>query len=77
VSATYHSLNGWQCRLAEHFILIFPSCEGCVEVFAGGTRLCFLRSQSSPVEALNDIKGDLMTLYRTYQNLAAPIFFVV
>lgn len=72
-SPTYHSLDG-KCRLAERLIPSFPSCECYVEVFADGAKLNFLRSQSAPVEVLNDINGDLMTLHQTYQNLAPPIF---
>ena len=42
--------------------------ECYVEVFAGGGALYFLRPQPAPVEVLNDINGDLVTLYRVVQN---------
>jgi len=38
------------------------------KVFAGGAALYFMRPQAAPVEVLNDITGDLVTLYRVVQN---------
>jgi DNA adenine methylase len=46
--------------------LIPPECY--VKVFASGAALYFMRPQPSPVEVLNDINGDLVTLYRIVQN---------
>ena len=37
------------------------------KVFAGGATHYFMRPQAAPVEALNDINGDLVTLYRVVQ----------
>ena len=45
-----------------------PPHECYVEVFAGGAALYFMRPQAAPVEVLNDINGDLVTLYRVVQN---------
>ena len=47
---------------------LFPPHECYVEVFAGGGALYFLRPQAAPCEVLNDINGDLVTLYRVVQN---------
>ncbi|EGH27070.1 prophage PSPPH02, putative adenine modification methytransferase, partial [Pseudomonas amygdali pv. mori str. 301020] len=33
----------------------------------GGAALYFMRPQAAPVEVLNDINGDLVTLYRVVQ----------
>jgi len=49
-------------------VVDFSWCECYVEVFAGGTALYFMRPQAAPVEVLNDINGDLVTLYRVVQN---------
>ena len=37
--------------------------ECYVEVFVGGAALYFMRPQPAPVEVLNDLNGDLVTLY--------------
>jgi len=55
-------------RLADRLIPLFPPHECYVEVFAGGAALYFLRPQAAPVEVLNDINGDQVTLYRVVQN---------
>lgn len=55
-------------RLADRLIPLFPPHECYVEVFAGGAALYFMRPQAAPVEVLNDINGDLVTLYRVVQN---------
>lgn len=34
----------------------------------GGAALYFIRPQAAPVEVLNDLNGDLVTLYRVVQN---------
>ncbi len=59
---------GGKRRLANRLIPLFPPHECYVEVFAGGAALFFLRPQAAPVEVLNDINGDLVTLYRVVQN---------
>src|SRR5690606_24766123 len=59
---------GGKRRLADRLIPLFPPHECYVEVFAGGAALYFLRPQAAPVEALNDITGDSVTLYRVVQN---------
>ena len=52
-------------RLADRLIPLFPPHECYVEVFAGGAALYFMRPQAAPV--LNDLNGDLVTLYRVVQ----------
>ena len=59
---------GGKRRLADRLILLFPPHECYVEALAGGAALFFLRPQPAPVEVLNDINGDLVTLYRVIQN---------
>ncbi len=59
---------GGKRRLADRLIPLFPPHECYVEVFAGGAALYFLRPQQAPVEVLNDLNGDLVTLYRVVQN---------
>ena len=59
---------GGKRRLADRLIPLFPPHECYVEVFAGGAALFFMRPQPAPVEGLNDLNGDLVTLYRVVQN---------
>ncbi|MEQ9725184.1 DNA adenine methylase [Pseudomonas sp. WHRI 8822A] len=59
---------GGKRRLADRLIPLFPPHECYVEVFAGGAALFFMRPQPAPVEVLNDINGDLVSLYRVVQN---------
>ncbi|OSR72662.1 hypothetical protein BV327_02988 [Pseudomonas syringae pv. actinidiae] len=59
---------GGKRRLADRLIPLFPPHECYVEVFAGGASLYFMRPQGAPVEVLNDVNGDLVTLYRLVQN---------
>lgn len=59
---------GGKRRLAARLIPLFPPHQCYVEVFAGGAALFFMRPQPAPVEVLNDINGDLVTLYRVVQN---------
>ena len=59
---------GGKRRLADRLIPLFPPHECYVEVFAGGAALFFMRPQPAPVEVLNDINGDLVSLYRVIQN---------
>jgi len=54
---------GGKRRLADKLIPLFPQHECYVEVFCGGAALYFLK-HPSPVEVLNDINGDLVSLYR-------------
>jgi DNA adenine methylase len=69
---------GGKRRLADRLIPLFPPHECYVEVFAGGAALFFLRPQPAPVEVLNDINGDLVSLYRVVQNIqrAARFFYL-
>jgi len=55
---------GWAANAAwlTPLLLLFPPHECYVEVFAGGAALYFMKPQPSPVEVLNDINGDLVTL---------------
>lgn len=59
---------GGKRRLADRLIPLFPPHECYVEVFACGAALFFMRPQPAPVEVLNDLNGDLVTLYRVVQN---------
>lgn len=59
---------GGKRRLADRLIPLFPPHECYVEVFAGGAALFFLRPQPAPVEVLNDLNGDIVSLYRVVQN---------
>ncbi|PXX50930.1 Site-specific DNA methylase [Pseudomonas sp. LAMO17WK12:I10] len=59
---------GGKRRLADRLIPLFPPHECYVEVFAGGAALYFMRPQPAPVEVLNDLNGDLVTLCRVVQN---------
>ena len=54
---------GGKRRLADKLLPLFPQHECYVEVFCGGAALYFLK-RPSPVEVLNDINGDLVSLYR-------------
>lgn len=58
---------GGKRRLADHIIPRFPAHTCYVEVFAGGAALYFLRPPAE-VEVINDIKGELVTLYRVVQH---------
>ena len=59
---------GGKRRLADRLIPLFPPHECYVEAFAGGAALFFMRPQPAPVGVLNDLNGDLVTLYRVVQN---------
>lgn len=59
---------GGKRRPADRLIPLFPPHECYVEVFASGAALYFMRPQAALVEVLNDINGDLVTLYRVVQN---------
>ncbi|SHM11081.1 DNA adenine methylase [Nitrosospira sp. Nsp11] len=59
---------GGKRRLADRLIPLFPPHECYVEVFCGGAALYFLRPTPAPVEIINDINGDLVSLYRVVQH---------
>lgn len=54
---------GGKRRLADKLLPLFPRHECYVEVFCGGAALYFLK-QPSHVDVINDINGELVTLYR-------------
>ena len=58
---------GWKRRLAKHLLPLFPEHSCYVEPFCGAAALFFMKD---PVEAevLNDINGDLVSLYRVVKN---------
>ncbi|MGE6387391.1 DNA adenine methylase [Pseudomonas sp. NPDC078416] len=59
---------GGKRRLAKPLLALFPAHDCYVEVFAGGAALYFKRPEPAKVEVLNDINGDLVSLYRVVQN---------
>lgn len=59
---------GGKRRLADRLIPLFPKHTCYVEVFCGGAALYFLKPYQSDVEVLNDINGDLISLYRVVQH---------
>jgi DNA adenine methylase len=58
---------GGKRRLAKHILPLLPEHTAYVEVFAGGAGLLFNKPESK-VEVLNDINGDLVTLYRVVKH---------
>jgi DNA adenine methylase len=58
---------GGKRRLADRLLPLFPPHECYVEVFCGAAALYFLR-QPARVEVLNDVNGDIVTLYRVVQH---------
>lgn len=58
---------GGKRRLAPHILPLFPEHSCYVEPFCGAAALFFLKG-SVKVEVLNDINGDLVTLYRVVQH---------
>lgn len=58
---------GGKRRLADQIIPRFPAHECYVEVFAGGAALYFIKPPAD-VEVINDINGELVTLYRVVQH---------
>lgn len=59
---------GGKRRLADRLIPLFPKHQCYVEVFCGGAALYFLKPVQADVEVLNDINGDLISLYRVLQH---------
>lgn len=59
---------GGKRRLADRLIPLFPRHSCYVEVFCGGAALFFLRQTPADVEVINDINGELVTLYRVVQH---------
>lgn len=58
---------GGKRRLAPHILPLFPDHTCYVEPFAGAAALFFIKAPVK-VEVLNDVNGDLVTLYRVVQN---------
>jgi DNA adenine methylase len=58
---------GGKRRLAPHILPVFPDHSCYVEPFAGAAALFFLK-EPVKVEVLNDVNGDLVTLYRVVQH---------
>lgn len=58
---------GGKRRLAKILLPLFPEHECYVEPFCGAAALFFMKDQVK-VEVLNDINGDLVSLYRVIQH---------
>ncbi len=58
---------GGKSKLTSTIIPLIPDHKCYVEVFAGAAWVMF-RKEPSKVEVINDINGDLITLYRVIQN---------
>jgi DNA adenine methylase len=61
------SYVGGKYRLANEIIKRFPPHKTYVEPFAGGAQV-FFRKESSPVEILNDLDGEMVNFYRICQS---------
>lgn len=64
---SFLSYLGGKSRLTDQIIKRIPEHECYVEVFAGAAWLLF-RKEESKTEIINDINGDLVTLYRVIKN---------
>lgn len=58
---------GGKRRLAKHLLPMFPEHSCYVEPFCGAAALFFMKDQVES-EVLNDINGDLVSLYRVVKN---------
>ncbi|MBK1683378.1 DNA adenine methylase [Rhodoferax fermentans] len=58
---------GGKRRLAPHILPVFPEHTCYVEPFCGAAALFFLKAPVK-VEVLNDVNGELVTLYRVVQH---------
>ena len=58
---------GGKRRLAKHILPLFPAHTCYVEPFCGGAALYFLK-ETSKVEVINDVNGELINLYRVIKN---------
>lgn len=58
---------GGKRRLVKHILPLFPPHTCYVEPFAGAAALFFTKHPSS-VEVLNDVNGDIVTLYRVVRH---------
>src|SRR5882672_4331544 len=58
---------GGKNRLAKKIIELLPEHTTYVEPFAGGAQVLF-HKEPSPVEVLNDVDGDIVTLFRVCQS---------
>jgi len=58
---------GGKRRLAKHLLPIFPEHSCYVEPFCGAAALFFMKDQVES-EVLNDINGDLVSLYRVVKH---------
>jgi len=64
---SFLSYVGGKSLLAPKIIPRIPSHHCYCEVFAGAAWVLF-RKEESPVEIINDINADLVTLYRVVKN---------
>lgn len=63
-------LAGWlggKMRLAKRIVPLIPPHHTYIEPFAGGAWI-FFRKDPAPVEVLNDLNADVVTLYRVVKN---------
>lgn len=58
---------GGKRRLAKHLLPMFPDHSCYVEPFCGAAALFFMKAETD-VEVLNDINGDLISLYRVVKH---------